>query len=213
MMNRYRGGEANPFDILLFCVLLLYSKPKFNYCLFVWDISIQVLILPCFWAHFVTLNTFQRYFDIRNQVIWSSVLYSEQPVSGQILKGPLSLSHLTFLLPWIKDITRQESKLSADKKNTACSGRDGVMWLSSNDRTSGGSNFQNPFLSPESSSNMHQRCSWGSSCILNIFIFGRYLWEIIEVQFKNREKAQKHNKEQRIWFRYFFVSYVSCPKV
>ena len=55
-------GEANPFDILLFCVLLLYSKPKFNYCLFFWDKSIQVLILPCFWAHFVTLNTF--HFDI-----------------------------------------------------------------------------------------------------------------------------------------------------
>ena len=123
---------------------------------------------------------FKRYFEILNQVLWSEVSYilSSRWVD-KYWKDPLSLSHLTFLLPWIKDITRQESKLSPDKKNTACSGTDEVMWLSSNDQTSGGSNFQNPFLSPESSSNVHQRRSRGSSCILNIVIFGRYLREII----------------------------------
>ena len=171
------GGQSIWYSTFLCPTSLFKAKVwLFFFCLRQFNTGFDITMLLSTFCNFEHIP-FKRYFEILNQVIWSEVSYilSSRWVD-KCWKDPLSLSHLTFLLPWIKDITRQESKLSPDKKNTACSGRDEVMWLSSNDLTSGGSNFQNPFLSPESSSNVHQRRSWGSSCILNIFIFGRYLW-------------------------------------
>ena len=186
-------GEANPFDILLFCVLLLYSKPKFNYRLFAWDISIQVLILPCFWAHFVTLNTFQRYFDIRNQVIWSSVLYSEQPVSGQILKGPsvsipLDISsalNKRYYQTGIKVIGRQEKYRMFRKR------RSYVAFLE----------WSNIWRKQFSESLSISWVIFQYAPALQLGVILHYLWEIID-----------HIKEQRIWFRRFCVLYV-MPKI